>query len=342
MKKLSLILISTIGSLLLAECCARWVGLQPYHLPDFHFTSEPNGCFGKDSLGLTLIPGKFVVDVNNGLVHKVTHGRDSFRITSFTENSDSLKPSIFMYGCSYTYGQGVDDEKTYPFLVQNKLPSYIVHNYAVPGYGTQQPFLLLKKALASGERPEIVVLNYADFHEERNVLSRSFEYKLYQGFQQVGSILNRDLDSTCMIYPRTQLITDSLRFQFVNVLEDFKPFPLREYSSLMNQVDRLISFGNDREELPPKYSKNLIKAIQSLCTEYHITFIVAEVGDMACDKEMADFCEIETIFYVNIAPDFSAGTFRNLPYDYHPNESAHQHYAESLTEFLYGIMSRTK
>ncbi len=61
-------------------------------------TSEPTWCFGKDSLGVTLMPGKYVVRINKGLKYSSTHSEFGNRITS-DNLSDSL-PGIFVYGCS--------------------------------------------------------------------------------------------------------------------------------------------------------------------------------------------------------------------------------------------------
>jgi hypothetical protein len=154
------------------ELIVRAIGHQPYTLPEFSFTSEPNWCFAKDSLGVVPIPGSYVVNLN-GLEHVVTHSLDSNRITSFTEIEADLRPTVYMYGCSYTYGQGVDDSLTYPFLLQQEYSDYEVLNYSRPGYGTIQALLHLKSTIDKGDVPNLVIVNFASFHEERNVQKAS-------------------------------------------------------------------------------------------------------------------------------------------------------------------------
>jgi hypothetical protein len=46
---------------------------------------------------------------------------------------DSLAPSIFCLGCSFTYGIGVRQEETWPSLVQQRFPEYNVHNLGSAG-----------------------------------------------------------------------------------------------------------------------------------------------------------------------------------------------------------------
>jgi hypothetical protein len=333
LKKMLLSFASLVVGLVAVELGLRCSGYHPYELPEFKFISRPAHCFGKDSLGLVLIPGEFVVDIN-GLVHRVTHGADSLRITSFSHGRDSSGSAIYIYGCSYTYGQGVNDEETYPFLLQQKLPEYDVFNYSIPGHGTVQAYLRLKQKLQEGKRPRMVILNYATFHEERNVLSRSYRYKTYQGFQVVNSQWNKNVNWEKLVYPRVLLTRDSFEFESVRVIQDFRPFPLRECSALSNLMERSITFADWNHGSDLASSKVLLKYMDRLCSRHNVEFLVAEVGGDDKAGIMAEFCKEENIRYVSLSPAFSSGGYRNQPFDDHPNARAHEHYAQSLNAYL--------
>ena len=66
-------------------------------------------------MGLSLNPGKFNVTINKKQKYNVTHTSDSLRTTG--SNSDIAKINIQLHGCSFTYGMGVNDEETYPFIL---------------------------------------------------------------------------------------------------------------------------------------------------------------------------------------------------------------------------------
>ena len=181
MRRITALILVLIVSLALLEIGLRLVGFTPYRLPEFSMTSEPDWCFGKDSLGITLKPGEYQVNLNNGLTYNATHTQIGTRTTG-RNLADSL-PKLFVFGCSYTYGQGVSDEHTYPYILQDVLDSISVVNYAHPGYGTLQAVLQLEKSVAKGDVPQTVVLGHAPFHEERNLLSRSYKEKLHMGYK---------------------------------------------------------------------------------------------------------------------------------------------------------------
>ena len=81
---------------------------------------------------------------------------------------DSL-PEIWILGCSFTHGYGVNDMETYPAQLQELMPGYRVRNFGMDGYGTFQNWMTLRHELAKGQKPALVVLAYGAFHDQRNV-----------------------------------------------------------------------------------------------------------------------------------------------------------------------------
>ncbi|MFM1874510.1 MAG: hypothetical protein RL266_247 [Bacteroidota bacterium] len=310
-----------------AELIFRLIEFGPFKQADYTFTVEPEMCFTRDNAyGLGLIPGHYSVTVNGGLTFAVNHATDSTRICTSGSKNDSL-PGLFMMGCSYTYGLGVDDSLTYPFLVQGQLPEFHVVNYAAPGFGTLQAFMILRDKIEQGEIPKVVVLNHADFHGERNLMTKGYCKRQYSG------MIAFNLDPKEMNYPRMVDPLD-LELEKVNLLEVYSPLPGAFHSAIVNSVDNAIIEWN-RSQIDLKEGINtLVLAIDSICTSHKIEFLITEIEKNSSTSVMEQFCASKSIPYAYIAPDFDKGNYRCLPFDYHPNAMAHEHYAASFIEFF--------
>ena len=177
--------------LLIAEGLLRLLGFQPFKVSPFQLASTPPSCMlPHTQLGFGLNPGKFDVSINKTITYTCTHTIDSYRITQ-KQPIFSPKKRIDIHGCSFTYGMGVDDSLAYPFLVQQALPSLDIRNYAVPGYGTIQTLLILQQQIAQGQTPDKLILNYLDFHDERNALTPNYRNNLYFGFLKANTTQKR-------------------------------------------------------------------------------------------------------------------------------------------------------
>jgi|GEM_PF-1260611 hypothetical protein len=77
----------------------------------------------------------------------VTYGFDkySLRVTSENEPPSSVDKSILFFGCSFAFGEGLNDNETFPFwLIKDAGGKYAGRNFAFHGYGTQQMLALLE------------------------------------------------------------------------------------------------------------------------------------------------------------------------------------------------------
>ena len=78
-------------------------------------------------------------------------------------------PLVIASGCSFTFGHGLNDQDTWPWLLQERLPEYHVVNVGTMGYGTDQALLAAeRRVLQSPQRTAAVVLGFGDFQIERN------------------------------------------------------------------------------------------------------------------------------------------------------------------------------
>lgn len=65
----------------------------------------------------------------------------------FLENlnkKNGNKKSIVLFGCSYTYGDGLSEEETFSLQLYKSTKGYDVYNYGISGGGVQHMLYLLK------------------------------------------------------------------------------------------------------------------------------------------------------------------------------------------------------
>jgi hypothetical protein len=77
--------------------------------------------------------------------------------------------ALITAGCSFTFGHALNDEDTWPWMLQEKLPHDRVANVGCMGYGTDQALLAAEREVR--RRPgktTAVILGFADFQIERN------------------------------------------------------------------------------------------------------------------------------------------------------------------------------
>lgn len=94
--------------------------------------------------------------------------------TEYSYKKPDGKTRILVFGDSFTFGDGVNDEKTYPYFLQKELPETEVLNFGENGYGHDQMLLSLQ---SEGVRykPDMVILGFIADDSWRNILDfRSF------------------------------------------------------------------------------------------------------------------------------------------------------------------------
>lgn len=62
-------------------------------------------------------------------------GQDGLRV-SRPELDKKGKHHTAFFGCSYTFGEGINDDETMVYKLNDKYPNEVFDNYGVSGYGT--------------------------------------------------------------------------------------------------------------------------------------------------------------------------------------------------------------
>lgn len=106
-------------------------------------------------------------------MYSVLYSTDAcgFRITP-VENREERTHFLAFFGCSFTFGQAVNDDGTLEAQVARRAPAYMPYNYALPGYGPQQMLLQLMQYDLRGsiaEKEGIGIYTFIDDHISRAI-----------------------------------------------------------------------------------------------------------------------------------------------------------------------------
>lgn len=325
-------LIWGLASFILLELSLRLLGFQVLQIPDKFIESQPQGCIMPDSiLGFKLSPGKYEVTLNNHLKYTAHHNSNSERNT-FNKDDENLK-KIFLYGCSYTYGMGINDDESYPYLIDKSLVNYKIHNKAVPGFGTIQALISLNNGIANDILPDIVILNYYQFHDERNILNRAYREKLYLGRRSNITLYNGTSNkNTSLSWEFPYYNKENKQIKNINVNDIYPTMPFRENSALINIIETEYNRISSNEGKAREVSHEIIKEISRLCEKHGIKFFLANMDEL--DKDLELLCQSENISIIDSYVDLNQENYRNRPYDYHPSPIAHKEYARLILNFL--------
>ena len=311
------------------EIVVRLLGFKPFNPTPPKIQVEPGGKFFtlKPAGGYTQLPGKFKVTLATGYSFTVTHGTNALRITHPpTPPGEPRKKEIWLMGCSLTHGWSLNDEDTYPWLVQQQFPEYEVVNCGIEGYGTLQTRLQFQELLEQRGKPEIVVLAYGTFHDFRNTFIRIR--------QKAIAPLNR-LGPMQQPYARFNR-QGGLDYLMAPVV--YREWPLMRYSALVNFFEDRYDAWEARRARSEWISAELILRFAHYCREQGIQFVLA--GISSDSGGMLEFCRERGVEVVNISVVLAEPGNTNLPHDNHPSAKANRVYAERLTDCLRAVVAR--
>ena len=98
------------------------------------------------------------------------------RIGKKSPTKQKNKKNIFIFGDSFTYGVGLEFEKTYAGLIENQMQEYNVYNFGVGSYSPSVYLYKLKKELRENLIPHKIIL-FLDLTDVLDEASR-WDYNL--------------------------------------------------------------------------------------------------------------------------------------------------------------------
>jgi hypothetical protein len=138
-------------------------------------TRIPQDFFSEDAeQGYRAKPGRYIFRYSR-LHHGVPEHLDSVVTikgdgTRFTGNAPATPARrIYVLGDSFVFGDGVNDEQTFSFLLQSAFPHDAVHLHALSGYSWANALVTMERIQDQIHPGDIVILGYAYYYKERHV-----------------------------------------------------------------------------------------------------------------------------------------------------------------------------
>ncbi len=259
-KNIVLTAVALLVTLGVGELAARLVLPPPYRIRTRkpsrgkgmpRFVADPN-------LGWVNAPDDasyhFVSSGPRGTTDAVYNMHGGFRDSAA---SPQAGPVLIAAGCSFTYGMGINDQDTWPWMVQEKMPGYHVINAGTSAYGVGQALMRADSVIERNPgQVKAVLFAFASFQVERD------------------RAVQQDLMS---VYPlgRPRFLESGDGIKNGGIVRFWTPGPLVERSALaMSVINHVAEIGNKTptEEGSHEVSARIIEDFARRCQARHIAF----------------------------------------------------------------------
>lgn len=219
---------------------------------------------------------------------------------------------VAVLGCSYTFGWGVSDAESYPYLLQQAQPHRQVVNHGVPAHSLYQCLLALEAQPASGG-PDWVVLGFHEQLEERN--TGAFDWISYITGSRPPSAVN--------IFGRL------LRFRPCGYRSLRLSSSLALASLLEYGLNRLCRVRRGDRKIVRATCEHLLLKLKALCEKRGARLVVVLVNRA---DSYRDFLRRHNFHVCDPQVDTVAepGRYSLLPFDLHINAAGHARIAQEL------------
>lgn len=304
------------------------MGFQPWSPDRYTFEIDQGDSFFQpdDVLGYKGRPGVFNLTLSDSLNVRVTHNEDGYRITSTPDDTLEKFGEVWIFGCSFTHGYGVNDDENYPWMLQEAFPYYRVRNFGMDGYGTYHSLLQLESMDSLWKHrvlmPRLIILAYGGFHDQRNVNNRYWK----------KALSGRDI-AEGIAFP--QLRYDDAG-NLVPGMEkpEYHPWPLQRYSALSHFLENAANKSENDGLRTFDVTQSIILKMDSILPDAPgLNFLVANIFQSWESDQMLESIK-SNVPTVDIAVDVEDSTLRILPNDGHPNKKGHRLMADKLIDYI--------
>jgi hypothetical protein len=306
----------------LAELAARALSFEPWRVQPAPIAVEPGASlFEPDPhLGYRHRAGRYRVR-NGWREFTVTHGPDTLRATR-RDPGPPVRPGLWVFGCSITYGWLLGDEETFPWVLQRRFPRLDVVNFGVNGYGTVHSLIQLEDALATRRPPVVVLVAYGSIHDDRNTFAR---------------VRRKEIVPWSHLGPLSQPLArlDPERGFRVELV----PFRYRELPGMrrLASAHLLEQAWNELERRwlrADRVTEAVLVRFEELARGAGARFVLAGMWrDPATARRLA-WARARGWLAVDVSVDLEDPRNSFLPWDPHPSARAQALYAERLGSFL--------
>jgi hypothetical protein len=323
MKKIFLIFVIVILSSLILEFLLRLAGYRPWTT----FQKEQQSLYDHNSLlGWKHKKGEYLKpsSENIGKANIFTYETKGNRSTGSKIKKYTKK--IILIGGSFTQGEGVTDNKTYAYKIQEHYPDTKIYNFGQGGYGGIQSLLLLKEEVKEINQPNIIIYAFIEHHLQRNVARSEWLEVLLKGSNKdskfklslpYGTI---DKNNNLKIVPSISYLT----------------LPLREFSSLITLLEKVYMKQNTRHRKKEEslVFKKIISEMDKVAkkNKSKFFFVNLSLNNKNSDEVFKKISENTNIPYLDCrVPSFNEYKLSN---DWHPNILGHEYYKDCIVNFI--------
>lgn len=256
----------------------------------------------------------------NTIVYDAIYSFDQYgRRYAEVSHPEKRTKFIILYGCSYTYGNGLNDNQTLNYFLAKKLPDFYPYNYAIGASGTNSMLALIQEN---------------GFHRQIPQTGGIFIY-VY---------INAHIDRAAGLLPSVRWNKDTPNFDFDDedhlvrngTIKSAHPIRLKFYSL----IDQILSFLGRRNVIFPNvgekeitYTCNLIeeskKEFLKQYPESQFFTFVHPLSGMDPRVEQCLKSKNVSILYSMPLPEKTT-----IKGDGHPNEKANEFIAEQLNQLI--------
>lgn len=309
------------------ELRLRSLGHKAFVRPDCWVDVHPGGRLvqGHPELGYRYLPGAYTVTLYEAFSFRMTHEDDTLRVTrpNRDEEGPDGRREVWIFGCSLAHGWSLNDDETFPWLLQREFPEVRLVNFGVGGYGTLQSLIQFREALGARDRPALCLLAYASIHDSRNSFSRSRRKQVIPHDRKLGPFSQpvARLDGERGLTSRMSAMS-------------YREFPLMRRSAVVHYLEKAYNDLEDRLLRGPEISRRLIEEFQQRATAAEVPFVLVGMTGAAGTHDTLRYAAQRGISTFDASVDTSKPGYNNLPYDGHPSAKANREYAQLLIGFL--------
>jgi len=257
-----------------------------------------------------------------------TIDENGHRITTNNSFNKNLKKSILFFGCSFTYGDGVQDNESLPYLFNSKTNNkYNVYNFAFSGYGAHQMLAILdnnieKKSIKNNEKVHYVFYQAILDHINRVAFSSYPKYVL------------DNKDEILFVRPEVQNFVETRKPKSLILLKLTSLNHQKQRADISNhERDLFIKvIRKSRDLVQQKYQAKFVVILWDLTkknnqlvseNEYNLNYVVDGLK-----KEKIDYILVSSILddYKNNSQQYTING------DGHPSPLAYKKIADYLTK----------